>query len=282
MSYNIVRDYDWTSIPRGAELRTKAPFALVTSYKVKNNLLLNRLKSYIEVAGSGGGNSKQFYEGLYQDATSEEDKFYFPYFENSIRTMGNTWGDTFKNGYGGGDGIGSGLDAIGQKYVGAYGEIKSLMPSGIGDIIKNDNMGFKEKVSAIGSSLLKGSSPGSYIESPKFYDYASAQESPLAVKFILANTLNSDFQKNYKFVKKMIEINRPRRIDAIAMEPPRLFRFKLPGYRYVPWAYGSSVSINMLGTKRMIDGIIMPEAYDISIDFQPLTIEVSNFLEEAK
>jgi hypothetical protein len=48
----------------------------------------------------------------------------------------------------------------------------------------------------------------------------------------------------------------------------------------MPWAYVNSLDIEMLGTKRMINNIIIPEAYNISIGFQPLTIEVSNFLTE--
>ena len=59
--FNIVKEYDWTAIPRGASLRSDAPKVLIRSYKVKSNLLLNRLKSYIEVGkavgGAGGGSS---------------------------------------------------------------------------------------------------------------------------------------------------------------------------------------------------------------------------------
>ena len=81
--------------------------------------------------------------------------------------------------------------------------------------------------------------------------------------------------------KKLIEINKPKRNDAISVDPPRIYRVKLYGYRYMPWAYVNSLDIEMLGTKRMINGNIIPEAYSINIGFQPLTIEVSNFLDQA-
>lgn len=279
---NIVKDYDWTAIPRGASLRSEAPKVLVRSYKVKSNLLLNRLKSYIQVGALQ--DSKQFYESLYSDATAPEDDFYFPYFENTARSISNSWGDTFQNGYGGAS-VGAGVDAIARNYIGTISELKTLAPTEDAfnealAITSSKNLGIGEKLKGVSSALSQGSSPGSYIESPKFYDYASAQEGALRVTFTLSNTINSDFDKNYQLIKKLIEINKPKRNDAISVDPPRIYRVKLYGYRYMPWAYVNALDIEMLGTKRMINDIIIPEAYNISIGFQPLTIEVSNFLTE--
>lgn len=280
--FNVVKDYDWTAIPRGASLRSDAPKVVVRSYKVKSNLLLNRLKSYIEVAeaiGGAGGGSKKFYEQLYGDATEPEDDFYFPYFENTARNIGNSWGDTFSNGFGAA--LGQGIDQMAQ----TLSEFKALLPSAediakAGNVLTDKTKSVTEKITSVGSALTQGSSPGSYIETPKFYDYGSAKESSLNVNFMLSNTLNSDFDKNYQLVKKLIEINKPKRNDAISVDPPRIYRVKLYGYRYMPWAYVNSLNIQMIGTKRMIDGVIIPEAYDINIGFEPLTIEVSNFMED--
>lgn len=284
--FNIVKEYDWTAIPRGASLRSDAPKVLVRSYKVKSNLLLNRLKSYIEVGkavGGAGGGSKQFYEQLYGDATEPEDDFYFPYFENAARNMSNSWGDTFTNGVGGG--LGQGVDQMAQAYLGTLAQLKGLIPSGeaiseAGAILTSKNTSNTDKLAGAASALSQGSSPGSYIETPKFYDYGSAKEGSLNVRFVLSNTLNSDFDKNYQLIKKLIEINKPKRNDAISVDPPRIYRVKLYGYRYMPWAYVNTLNIEMIGTKRMINNVIIPEAYDITIGFEPLTIEVSNFMQE--
>jgi hypothetical protein len=145
---------------------------------------------------------------------------------------------------------------------------------------KNKDIG--GAVGALMEGLKGGGSPGSYIETPKMYDYSSANEGAMDISFILSNTLNSDFNKNYELVKKLIEINRPKRNDAISMDPPRIFRAKLYGYRYIPWAYCSSFSVRLLGTKRMVNGVIMPEAYEINMGLQPLTAEPSNFMEKVK
>jgi hypothetical protein len=169
--------------------------------------------------------------------------------------------------------------------MGIASELKTLFPTEAAGnealaIMSSENVSAKDKLKGISSALTQGSSPGSYIETPKFYDYASAKEGSLNVKFVLSNTLNSDFDKNYQLIRKLIEINKPKRNDAISVDPPRIYRVKLYGYRYMPWAYVNTLNIEMVGTKRMINNVIMPEAYDITIGFEPLTIEVSNFLTE--
>ena len=283
-NYNIIKNYDWTTIPRGAALRNKAPRLLVKSYKLKSNALLNRIKNYIQVGAAAS--SKEFYEKMYGDATEQEDAFNFPYFDTSLRNVTNSFDDTFR----GSDKINETLQGIETdigKVAGAFRFGRDV----VGDVaeqgsnIASNLMNFNIRGAA--SSLLTGlkdagGAAGTYIEKPKFYDYSSAGEGPLTVNFKLANTINSDFMKNYELVKKLVEINKPKRNDAISLDPPRIYRVKLLGYRYMPWAYVETLAINTEGTTRMIDGVIIPEAYSVSISFKPLTIEVSNFLDEVK
>lgn len=283
-NYNIIKDYDWTTIPRGAALRSKAPRLLVKSYKLKSNALLNRIKNYIQVGTAAS--SKEFYEKMYGDATEQEDAFNFPYFDNALRTVGNKFDDTFKGS--------SRVNGILQELEGRADQVAGAFRFGrdvVGDVaeqgsnIASNLMNFNIRGAA--SSLLTGlkdagGAAGTYIEKPQFYDYSSAKESPLVANFKLANTINSDFMKNYELVKKLIEINKPKRNDAISLDPPRIYRVKLLGYRYMPWAYVNNLSITTEGTTRMIDGVIIPEAYSVNMSFEPLTIEVSNFLDEVK
>lgn len=286
--FDIIKDYDWTSIPRGAELRSKAPKVIVRSYKLKSNAVLNRIKNYMRIAP--GGSAKDFYEKLYSEASEPEDDFYLPYFDDNLRSIGNTFDDTFQNGFGGGGGIGQTLDNLAQQYIGGLGQIDALIGdktiSNVTAAATKENTSVSEKFQGAANALMQGlgsgGSPGSYIETPKFYNYESAKEGALTVNFVLANTVNSDFKKNYDLIKKLIEINKPKRNDAISVDPPRIYRVKLYGYRYMPWAYCNSLNISMLGTKRMVDGIIMPEAYQVSFSLAPLTIEVSNFMDNVK
>jgi hypothetical protein len=287
--YNIIKDYDWTTIPRGAPLRSKAPRVLVKSYKLKSNALLNRLKNYIQVGTAAS--SKEFYEKMYGEATEQEDSFNFPYFDSALRTVGNSFDDTFR----GSDrlnGVMQELEGIADKAAGAFrfgrdvyneSSTANLAKQAFSFSASFNNRDAKGMGSAINAAIGDaGGAAGSYIEKPKFYDYSSATEGPLTVNFKLANTINSDFMKNYELVKKLVEINKPKRNDAISLDPPRIYRVKMFGYRYMPWAYVDNLAISMEGTKRMIDGVIIPEAYNVSLSFKPLTIEVSNFLDEVK
>ena len=280
-NYNVVKDYDWTSVPRGAALRNDAPKVMLRSYRIVSNQVINRLTNYLEVANKS---ADQFYEELYSKSAKLEDSFYFPFFSDQARSFNNQFGDTFQDGFGGSSGIGSTLDTIAQKYIGGAAQIGAM----VGDEgLEKAKASMKNKdiSGAVGSlmgGIASGGSPGSYIETPKMYDYSSANEGSMEISFILSNTLNSDFNKNYELVKKLIEINRPKRNDSISMDPPRIFRAKLYGYRYMPWAYCSQFGVRLLGTKRMVNGVIMPEAYEINMGLQPLTAEPSNFMKQAK
>jgi hypothetical protein len=285
-TYNIVNDYDWTTIPRGAELRKKAPNVFVRSYKLKSNAIVNRLKNYIQVVQIAS--SKDFYEKMYGDATEEEDTFFFPYFEDGLRNITNTFGDTFQNGFGEAGGLGGSIENLFKDNLATIAQAVTMATTA------EERQGYNKNVTSgnyvggaksLNSQEGTGGAAGSYIETPKFYQYGSAEEGSLTVSFKLANTINSDFmEKNYKLVRKLIEINKPKRFDAISLDPPRIYRVRLPGYRYMPWAYIDNLSISMEGTKRIIPwegkDVIVPEAYIISMGFKPLTIEVSNFLEE--
>jgi hypothetical protein len=286
--FDVVKDYDWTSIPRGSGIRKTAPRVWVKSYKINSNEALNRIKSYLEVAAIQ--DPKPFYDKLYGSVSEPEDDFNFPYFADGIRSFSNTFGDTFQNGFGGGGGIGGALDGLIQTGLGIGGQVGTMLGT---DTLQSD-MNTYRNASESGASGMdsvmaglgafignpgKGSNPGSYIETPKMYQY-EMNDSALEVSFVLSNTINSDYQKNTELVKKLTVINRPKRINSIAMEPPRIYQVKIPGQRFIRWAYCSQFSTSMLGTKREIGGVVTPEGYMVSMSFTSLTTEVSNFMDD--
>jgi hypothetical protein len=286
-TFNVVKDYDWTSAPRGSGIRKNAPKVIVRSYKINSNEALNRFKSYLNA--SALQDSKTFYDKLYSNSSSE-DEFNFPYFGDSIRSFSNTFGDTFQNGFGGGGGIGSSIDTVIQTGLGIGGQVGAMMGT---DALQAGADAYR-KTSESGESSLNslkaglgafigtkggGSNPGSYIETPKMYQY-EMNDSALDVSFVLSNTVNSDYSKNTELVKKLTTINRPKRINSVAMEPPRIYQVRIPGQRFIRWAYCSSFNVNMIGTKREIGGILIPEGYQIAMSFTSLTTEVSNFMDE--
>ena len=252
--FNIVRDYDWTTIPRGSGYRNRAPRIYLKSYKIKSSATLNRIAGYQQALVAT--DVDKFYDQLYGNVAEPEDIFRIPFLGDSVRSFSNEYGDTFQSAF-----LGQ-VDSVlmgGAKFLGAAREVLSEV---------------KASITGEGKS-----NPGSYIETPKLYEYAN-NDAPLEVSFILDNTLNSDNSKNTELVEKLTRINRPRRENSIIMEPPRIYEVKLAGIRYIRWASCSSFSVKLLGAKRMIDGKIIPEGYQIDMSFTSLTTEVSNFMDK--
>jgi hypothetical protein len=283
--FDIVKDYDWCTNPRGSVHRKNAPRVWVKSFKINSNEALNRIKSYLEVAAIQ--DPKTFYDKLYGSVSEPEDDFNFPYFADGIRSFSNTFGDTFQNGFGGGGGIGGSLDTLIQKGLGMGGQVGTMIGTNTFqdaansfETAKNNNEGFvKSAIKGLVSGNNSPSNPGSYIETPKMYQY-EMNDSALEVSFALYNTENPDWNKNTKLVKKLTTINRPKRINSIAMEPPRIYQVKIPGQRFIKWAYCSSFTSSMIGHKILIDGVVVPHGYMVSMSFTSLTTEVSNFMEK--
>tara|TARA_R110002074_G_scaffold51396_1_gene129956 strand:+ start:102 stop:959 length:858 start_codon:yes stop_codon:yes gene_type:complete len=281
--YDVVKDYDWTSSPRGSGMRKKAPRVWVKSYKLKSNQILQAIQGFIAIAeGSTGGDAKSFYDKLYGDATTPEDDFNFPFFSDNVRSFSNTFGDTFQGGIGGSGGIGSGVNEAIKGFAGGAAQVanfgKDAAATDWGDV--GSKILSKDFSGALGAVGGTGGNPGAYIESPMFYQFDKSDGS-LAVSFVVSNTINADsIDKNHKLVQRLTFINRPLRKDSVAVDPPRIYKVKVPGQRFIRWAYCESFAVNLLGTKREINGVIVPEAYRIDMSFKSLTLEHAGFGEE--
>jgi len=278
--FNIVRDYDWTTIPRGSGYRNRAPRVYLKSYKVKSSESLNRIKSYANVVANT--DADKFYDKLYSEIADPEDIFRIPFFGDSVRSFSNEYGDTFQSAFLGGiDSVLTGASKLFGE-TGTYVGMNNINAIQEGGKAAMEGKSVSDIIGAAANELAGkkySTAPGSYIETPKLYQYAQ-NDSGLEVSFILDNTLNSDNTKNTKLVEHLTRINRPKRINSIIMEPPRIYEVKLAGIRYIRWASCSSFSVKLLGAKRMIDGKIIPEGYKIDMSFTSLTTEVSNFMDK--
>lgn len=280
--YDVVKEYDWTSAPRGSGLRKKAPRVWVKSYKLISNNILTAINGYIAIASEAGGDTKSFYDKMYSEATTPEDDFNFPFFSDNIRSFSNTFGDTFQNGMGEGGGIGSAakdmanvatsLFAQGMGMIGGENIKTSYGKFSKGDIVGGLNTAWE--------GIKSGGDPGTYVETPMFYQFEK-NDGPLEVSFVLSNTINQDsLDKNKNLIYRLTYINRPLRKNSIAVDPPRIYQVKVPGHRFIRWAYCSNFNVNMLGTRREVNGVIVPEGYQIDMSFQSLTLEHAGFLKE--
>lgn len=279
---NVHKEYDWTSIPRNSPYRDVAPYVHITSYKITSSAALNRITSYLNLVQSQSVD--QFYDKLYENV-EKADEFFIPYFGDGIRSFSNEFGDTFQSGALAG--VDSLLQSASNEILAPLGEFKvkenvsklagqiGAVGSSIGDMEK-----FKQAAGNVGKGLT--SAPGSYIETPKLYQYAQ-NDGALEITFPLFNTINADaVQKNYDLIDKLTRINRPKRLTSVTMEPPHIYEVRLKGLRYMRWAYCSSFSVNMIGSRRLLNGAITPDGYQVSMSLTSLTTEVSNFMDKVK
>lgn len=280
--YDVVKEYDWTSAPRGSSIRKQAPRVWVKSYKLKSNQIMQMIDGYMNIKDGATGDAKTFYDKMYGSSTTPEDDFNFPFFGDNVRSFSNTFGDTFQDGFGGGGGIGTamndGIKALlgpAAQVGGAVG-IDNLTKAG-GQVASGD---FGGAFNTIKGGVKSGGDPGTYIETPQFYQFEK-NDGPLEVSFVVSNTINSDYDKNYKLVQRLTYINRPLRKNSIAVDPPRIYQVRVPGHRLIRWAYCSQFSVNFIGTRRIIDDVIVPEGYQISMSFTSLTLEHAGFGKDA-
>jgi hypothetical protein len=242
---------------------------------------MQMIDGYMNIGSGTTGDAKEFYDKMYSDAvldSSGEDDFNFPFFGDNIRSFGNTFGDTFQDGFGGGGGIGTALNEMGKLFVGTTSQLANTV--GMDNIEAARKQALAKDFRGAGATLMSGAkdggSPGTYIETPMFYQFEK-NDAPLEVSFMLSNTINSDYDKNHKLVQRLTYINRPLRKNSIAVDPPRIYQVRVPGHRLIRWAYCSNLSINFAGTRRIIDNVIVPEGYLISMSFQSLTLEHAGF-----
>ena len=278
---NVHKEYDWTSVPRNSPYRNVAPYVILRSYKIKSSAALNRLQSYLNLVGTKSAD--EFYEGLYQNVEKADD-FFIPYFGDGVRSFTNDFSDTFQNGPMGNldsllqSGANEILAPLQELNIG--GNAKQLFQNAKDAITNGSTATAMEKIKGLGKGM--STAPGSYIETPKLYQYAQ-NDGALEITFPLFNTINGDaVQKNYDLIDKLTRINRPKRLTNITMEPPHIYQVKLKGLRYMRWAYCSNFSVSMIGSRRLVNGAITPDGYQISMSLTSLTTEVSNFMDKVK
>ena len=305
-TYNVVKEYPWTSVPNGSGLRKEAPRAEVTSFELTQSQLRAFVSGYMNVFNENKNNdATKFIDELYQVKEGTETEYIFPFFEDTFRGFTNDYADTFSQiSQRGAQMMGAELVQKAGNIMGEAGfgglsllqqqgnqKAQQFVEGGFNQLNKygkkaaawsNENLGMDFSFNMnIPQFPNPGEFPGSYIETPKFYQYAQT-DGGVTINFVLANTINDgDIEKNQKLIKTIIEEARPRRDTAIAMSFPRIYEITIPGLRYIRWASLANASFNLVGQRRIIDGRIVPEAYAMSLTFNSLTIETANFLEEA-
>jgi len=306
-AYDIVNDYDWTSSPAGSDLRKETPCAYIRAYKMEFSQLQQFIDGFINIATAetkakklGSDPGLQFYKDLYSSSKVMAD-INFPFFSDSIRGFASEYADTFSaiSQRGSQFLFGEGINNLGNAAIGSIGgaiagarELGNLGGNGISEAVAGGanavgqfaGRGFEKLTGLKMPGFQTVGAPGSFIETPKFYQYSNTDEG-VEIAFVLSNTLNDfrsnkGFRQNIKFIKEFTMMNRPYREGAIAMTFPAIYHIEIPGLRYIEWAYLENFGIELMGTRRRIGKDIIPEAYMCKFIFKSLTIEAANFVEQ--
>ncbi len=63
----------------------------------------------------------------------------------------------------------------------------------------------------------------------------------------------------------------------MVVEPPCIYEVQIPGKAFYPFCYIRSLRVTHNGTKRIIDGEVVPDAYVVNFQIMSLTSDVNNF-----
>jgi len=200
--------------------------------------------------------SKDPYEGIYSP-TETGFEYTFPYYTSLLKSKSSS----FSEGY--------------------SGDGKGALPTFIDSLISR---GGKANPSLGIRALVE---PGVFIEKTQFYQFAQNGGESISFSFPLLNTISQEqINENYQFLFLLIYQNTMYRKDRSAFIPPCIYEVLVPGMRYMKWAHISRLSVDFIGTRRMIEvdsGIgtfktIVPEAYNVNITVTGLHEEAGNFL----
>lgn len=211
-------------------------------------------KLNIDTPDMARSSSPDPYEGIYSP-TETGFEYTFPYYTSLLKSKDLRFGDTYS-----GDG-------------------KGALPTFIDSILSKGN--------AANKGIRALVEPGIFIEKTQFYQFDQNGGESINFSFPLLNTISQEqINENYQFLFLLIYQNTMYRKDRSAFIPPCIYEVLVPGTRYMKWAYISRLSIDFVGTRRMIEvdsGIgvfktIVPEAYNVNITVTGLHEEAGNFL----
>lgn len=188
--------------------------------------------------------------------------YYLPFFSNKYQATNNSWGD--------------GTDDSGGQFVMA----KAAQ--------------YLQDLTGLAGDLLNPNAVGTYQERAKFYQYSKDGDS-ISLTFPLINAGSATYNdviRNWQLIYLLLYQNRPERVDVNVVRPPVIYEAEIPGVRYMPLSYMSSIDIEYKGARRTmkiaIPGIggnvtstfytIIPEAYQVSITLTSLIGESKNML----
>jgi hypothetical protein len=157
-------------------------------------------------------------------------------------------------------------------------------PLALGTMMKTAQEGIEQF-----ASLFTLTSPGAFIEAPKYYNFGNDNES-YQVKFHLINTRDRDtYQRNFELIFLLFYQNRAFRRSVSRVVPPKVYSARIPGITELPFCYMNSINVDFIGNRRNVTlnnpgleggtiNCIIPDAYEVTIYLQSLLEPTANMM----
>ena len=313
-SINVVETFGWHASPLGVTTLEKTPYVDMVEHDILSNPMLNQIAANLSVAGAvvpdmikdevnaqassyrdddevgfwqriesgldptmldsdATGSALLPYHNMYSTNPTGF-RYLFPYFSSTHHQIANTFstdsGET-------GTGLGSGILKLGTEATEAIAAVSKGIS---GNIV----------------------APGSYIEKSKFYGF-SGREKTYQFNFPLSNTRSigdltaaQTISRNWQLVFLLLYQNSPNRMSRDLILPPCIYEAHIPGVWYSKYAYISTLNVEFLGTRRMMDvalkslgegqagetsiaiQAIIPDVFNITIGLTELVAESQNMM----
>jgi len=150
-------------------------------------------------------------------------------------------------------------EPTGWQFVFPYFENYSgLQANAFSDDAPNPFLGILKKAAegltdlASTAAILRGPASISFVEKSKFYSYSTDGED-ITFTFPLINTGSVSFEdviRNWELLFLLLYNNKPARRNTALIDPPNIYQVEIPGVKFLPFCYVSSIAVEFQGTRR--------------------------------
>ena len=272
----------------GTAIQTAASFAVDKTTGVATSVLDSAKKFDFTPKSPGDfASAMDPYAGLYAVKTTGF-IYHLPYYTSSnMIGVNNSWGGP---GTKFGEGVGKIAGGISNFFSGAFGKTKaaSKNATGEGESGKDFGKALMAPFEIIGGATdaLFGATAGATQKEELVSYQGSGATEDVEITFHLYNTDDTggvaQLQKNWELCYILTYQNLPNRKGINFLDAPCLYKIEIPGYKQIPLAYLSNISISNIGNTRLVNlqngevvdanGAgpyvkLMPEAYKITLKF---------------
>jgi len=123
--------------------------------------------------------------------------------------------------------------------------------------------------------------PSAGVETAKAWEGGSAASYDITFQLLNTVECKTDIPRNKELVNALIRANLQFKVNTVASLPPVFYEVEIPGIRYSPVSIISNLTVQHKGQMNIVNGDIIPDAYEINIQILELVNESRNLFDYA-